>query len=133
MSSSRVYCLTICACRKEGMDEDEYHRYLSEHHSNLVKGHLAAKGILSYTMTHNTTETKQMMTQIFGTYPEGDICKYDCFIQIHFKDVLDYIRAKDDPYYKEVILPDHAHFADPANTVFVTGWLETHVINGEAV
>nr|AWS21678.1 hypothetical protein [Talaromyces stipitatus] len=102
MSSSRVYCLTICACRKEGMDEDEYHRYLSEHHSNLVKGHLAAKGILSYTM-------------------------------IHFKDVLDYIRAKDDPYYKEVILPDHAHFADPANTVFVTGWLETHVINGEAV
>lgn len=50
MSSQRVYALTICAYRKEGMDEDEYHRYLSEHHAGLVKTHLAEAGIISYTM-----------------------------------------------------------------------------------
>lgn len=50
MSGQRLYALTICAYKKEGMDEDEYHRYLSEHHAGLVKTHLAEAGIISYTM-----------------------------------------------------------------------------------
>lgn len=74
-----------------------------------------------------------MMTQIFGNFPEGQTAGYDCIIQIAFKDVQDYIRAKDDPYYKEVILPDHTQFANAEKTLFVTGWLETHVSNGQVV
>ncbi|EEA25242.1 conserved hypothetical protein [Talaromyces marneffei ATCC 18224] len=128
MSSPQLYTLTICACRKDGMDEDEYHQYLSDHHSKIVATHLASRGI-----THNTTETKKMMSQIFGNFPEGQTAGYDCFIQIVFKDVQDYIRAKDDPYYKEVILPDHTHFANTEKTFFVTGWLETHILNGQVV
>ena len=73
------------------------------------------------------------MGQIFGNFPEGRTAEYDCFIQIMFKDVEDYIRAKEDPYYKEVIMPDHVNFADAAKTTFVTGWVETHVVNGEVV
>lgn len=83
--------------------------------------------------THNTTETKQMLQQIFGNLPEGHTASYDCFIQILFKDVDDYIRAKDDPYYRDVIFPDHANFADPARTTFVTGWVETHISNAQLV
>lgn len=50
MSAQRVYALTICAYRKEGMSEDDYHSYLSQHHANLVKIHLVKTGIVSYTM-----------------------------------------------------------------------------------
>ncbi|KAJ5196747.1 hypothetical protein N7449_007226 [Penicillium cf. viridicatum] len=131
MPSQRVYALTICAYRKEGMSEGDYHSYLSEHHAKLVKTHLVKAGIVSYTMTHNTTETKQMLQQIFGHFPEGHTASYDCFIQIIFKDVKDYIRVKDDPYYRDVIFPDHVNFADPARTVFVTGWVETHIADGQ--
>lgn len=74
-----------------------------------------------------------MMSQIFGSFPEGCTAQYDCFIQILFNDVEDYIRAKNDPYYKDVIFPDHAHFADAKRTLFVTGWVETHILNGKAV
>lgn len=74
-----------------------------------------------------------MMNQIFGHFPEGQTAGYDCIIQIVFKDVQDYIRAKDDPYYKEVILPDHTRFANREKTFFVTGWLDTHVLNGQVL
>ena len=50
MSSQRTYALTICAYRKEGMAEGDYHSYLSQHHAKLVKTHLARAGIVRYTM-----------------------------------------------------------------------------------
>lgn len=50
MTAQRLYALTICAYRKEGMSEDDYHQYLSEHHAQIVKTHLAQAGIVSYTM-----------------------------------------------------------------------------------
>ena len=74
-----------------------------------------------------------MLRQIFGDFPEGHTAGYDCFIQILFKDVEDYIRAKSDPYYRNVIFPDHANFADPTRTTFVTGWVETHIADGQLI
>jgi hypothetical protein len=74
-----------------------------------------------------------MMGQIFGSFPEGKTADYDCFIQVLFKDVEDYIRAKEDPYYQNVINPDHANFADTTRTVFVTGWVESHIVDGNVV
>ncbi|KAL3473671.1 EthD domain-containing protein [Aspergillus californicus] len=131
MAVQCVYALTICAHRKPDISEDDYHRYLSEHHAQIVKTHLVQAGIVGYTMTHNTAETKTMMKRIFGNFPEGKTADYDCFIQILFRDVEDYIRAKNDPYYQEVILPDHANFADNERTVFVTGWVHTLILDGK--
>ena len=33
----RMLCWTVCAYRKPGLDEDEYHRHMSEVHAPLVK------------------------------------------------------------------------------------------------
>lgn len=74
-----------------------------------------------------------MMAQIFGNLPECSLSDCDCFIQIVFRDVQDYIAVKEDPQYKEVIAPDHANFADMSRTTMVTGWLDTLVVDGEVV
>lgn len=50
MASERLYALTIYGYRKPGMPEDEYHRYLSEHHAVLVRNHLVKMGIVRYTL-----------------------------------------------------------------------------------
>ncbi|KAL1963920.1 hypothetical protein VTN77DRAFT_7726 [Rasamsonia byssochlamydoides] len=122
--AERLFALTICAYRKPDMDEDAYHRYTSETHAPKLKELLQ----------HNTTPTKSLLTQIFGSMPETQqVADYDCFIQIVFRDVADYIAVKEDPHYKEVIFPDHANFADMARTKMVTGWLEVHVENGRVV
>jgi EthD domain len=73
-----------------------------------------------------------MMKQIFGELYAGNVADYDCFVQVVFKDVQDFINVKDDPYYKQVVMPDHANFADTKRTSMVTGWMETHIADGRA-
>lgn len=48
--SNKVFALTICGYRKLGMDEDEYHRYLSDNHAPLLKDLLIKNKIVDYTM-----------------------------------------------------------------------------------
>jgi hypothetical protein len=45
-----VFGLTIFAYRKEGMEEEEYHRYLSESHAQTLKDLLVKNKIIGYTM-----------------------------------------------------------------------------------
>jgi hypothetical protein len=48
-----LFSVTICAKRKPGMGEDEYHRYISETHAPLLKRLLVEKKIVDYTMVRN--------------------------------------------------------------------------------
>jgi hypothetical protein len=145
---SRVFALTICAYKKEGMDEDEYHKYMTERHAASVKDLMIKNKIVSYTMVesskktrnkcianiskqHNTTKSKKMMNQLLGDMYLGNVADYDCIIQIVFKDPQDFVNVKNDPHYKAVVLPDHGHFADVKRTTMVTGWFETHIQDGQ--
>ncbi|KAG6989879.1 hypothetical protein G7Y79_00062g093570 [Physcia stellaris] len=58
---------------------------------------------------------------------------YDCFVQAIFKDVEDFVRMKADPYYREVVAPDHENFADTTRSSMTTGWVEDHVLDGKIV
>jgi hypothetical protein len=68
-----------------------------------------------------------MMNQLFGDMYLGNVADYDCIIQIVFKDPQDFINVKNDPHYKQVVLPDHGYFADVKRTTMVTGWFEIHI------
>lgn len=46
----KVYSVTIFGYKKPGMDDDEYHKYVSETHSGHLKALLAKNDIVSYTM-----------------------------------------------------------------------------------
>ena len=52
-SLQRVFALTICAYRKPGMDEEEYHRYMSERHAASVTDLMVQKKIIAYTMVRS--------------------------------------------------------------------------------
>lgn len=49
-TKERVFAVTICAYRKPGMDEREYHDYISKHHAPLFKDLLLRNKIAGYTM-----------------------------------------------------------------------------------
>lgn len=114
----RLFQWTVCAYRKPGMSEEDYHKYMSEKHAPLVRGLLAKYGIIKFTMTHNTTETRKLMTKIAG--PQFDNhADYDSLVQAVFKDVEDFVRMKADPFFIEVVGPDHENFADTTRSRYV--------------
>ena len=60
---------------------------------------------------HNQKATRALMAQILDPQminPAG----IDCFSQVIFKNVEDYKRMKQDPWYKEHLVGDHEKFAD---------------------
>ena len=46
----RLLCWTVCAYRKPGMDEDSYHKYMSEVHAPLVKDLMVQYGMVHWSM-----------------------------------------------------------------------------------
>lgn len=48
--SQGMFSITISAKRKPGMDEDAYHKYISETHAGHLKHLLVEKKIVDYTM-----------------------------------------------------------------------------------
>ena len=51
--TERLFAVTICAYRKPGMDEDAYHRYISETHASHLTDLLVQNKIVDYTMVCN--------------------------------------------------------------------------------
>lgn len=45
-----MLCLTMCAYRREGMDEEEYRNYMTKVHAPLVQGLMVKHGIDKYSM-----------------------------------------------------------------------------------
>lgn len=69
----------------------------------------------SYPKIHNEDQTRALLDGIID--PQlANIADYDCFSQVVFRDVNDYKRFKQDPYYKAHLWNDHENFANTART-----------------
>ena len=68
--------------------------------------------------THNTTSTRNLMSRLFD--PQfANVVDYDCFSQVVFEDIEDYVRMKEDAFYLERARGDHENFADMKRSRYV--------------
>ena len=59
-----------------------------------------------------------MLAKIAG--PQFDHqAEYDSFVQTVFKDIEGFVRMKADPYWRDVVAPDHENFADTTRSRYV--------------
>ncbi|KAL9609166.1 MAG: hypothetical protein Q9167_006043 [Letrouitia subvulpina] len=120
----RLFAITICAKRKPGMDENEYHEYISKKHAGHLKDLLVKNRIIDYTMN---------LDKLFPNLSSMNRAPYDAFVQVVFRDYQDYINVKDDPHYMNAVDPDHVNFVDGPNTMMSFGWFERHIVDGKVV
>ncbi|EED13320.1 conserved hypothetical protein [Talaromyces stipitatus ATCC 10500] len=125
-------CLTICGYKKEGMSEEDYRHHMTQVSAPMTKHLMVKYGVKRWTMIHNQEETRALMKRLFD-HQMANLADFDCFSQVIFKDVDDYKRMKDDPWYKQHLVGDHENFADTRRSAMTIGWITEFIRDGEAV
>ncbi|KAH8164918.1 hypothetical protein CIB48_g3326 [Xylaria polymorpha] len=140
-----MLCLTMCAYKREGMDEEDYRKYMIERHVPLVRNLMVKHGIDKYSSehglqlvrltlrkAHNPLSTRSLMGKIFDSQ-FSNIADYDCIIQIQFRDIEQFIALKADPEYKKALFADHENFADTKKTKMTIGYIRDFLRDGAIV
>ncbi|EEQ32234.1 hypothetical protein McanMca71_005385 [Microsporum canis] len=127
-----MLCLTICAYRKGGMDEEAYRSYMTKVHAPLVQGLMVKHGIDKFSMTHNPLSTRSLMGRIFD--PQfSNMADYDCIVQVQFRNIEQFVALKEDPLYKQAVFADHNKFADTNRSKMTIGWVQDFLRDGALV
>ncbi|KAJ9612968.1 hypothetical protein H2200_002909 [Cladophialophora chaetospira] len=121
MAEHEHLCLTISIYRKPAMTLKEFEDYMHSIHAVICADLMEQYGIVEYTQTHNSPETRSGIREFFADPTFAPFSDFDCVVQITFKKLDDFVRYRHDKYFEEVIMPDHANFVDIGRTTMTFG------------
>ncbi|OAG38794.1 hypothetical protein AYO21_06989 [Fonsecaea monophora] len=148
----RMVKLTLYARRKSHLSEDEFQKYWTETHRGLAVDWLAKYGIVKYTQdtcdkkylskqsAHSRigqyhTPSELISTAIAGFPALQGVKKlnFDGIGEFLMPDVSCFHKAREDPYYAEVIAPDEDKLFDWNTAEWTIGWEEVYIKDGKVV
>ncbi|ETI24899.1 hypothetical protein G647_04269 [Cladophialophora carrionii CBS 160.54] len=132
-TKQRLVKLSLFAKRKSHLTEDEFHRHWTEKHRALVLDWLARHGIVKYTQYH--THSSAATTAIADFPALGGLKKldFDGVGEFLMLDASCFQKAREDPYYEQVVMPDENQLFEWESAQWTLGWEEVYIKDGKIV
>ncbi|OAL30475.1 hypothetical protein AYO22_01673 [Fonsecaea multimorphosa] len=152
-TKQRMVKLSLFARRKSHLSEEEFHQYWSETHRALAMDWLVRYGIVKYTQVSssliNTSSNRPLMARPAQYHTPSKLLSsalagfpalkgvkkvdFDGVGEFLMPDVACFHRAREDPYYAEVVAPDEEKLFDWASAEWTIGWEEVYIKDGKVV
>ncbi|KAI0869398.1 hypothetical protein GGS24DRAFT_512122 [Hypoxylon argillaceum] len=114
--------------RKEGVSEEEFHRFSRYHAVKYAKIH-ERYGILKYQIAYSSSTAQALAQSMTTPY---HVNTHDLEIEYYFKDVATLLAISGDQEFKELYLESEPYVDHTTAKVTLT-WIETYVENGKMV
>ncbi|KAL2803293.1 EthD domain-containing protein [Aspergillus granulosus] len=112
-------CITITGVRKPGLNETDFHEYLTKHHAPLAMPFLLKYGIKEYNLVDNFTMCRPHAEEM---QMSKKIADYDYIVQFVMGDINDFKRLWEDEEFRANVKPDHKNFADETRSGISIGY-----------
>ncbi|KAL3494717.1 EthD domain-containing protein [Aspergillus germanicus] len=112
-------CITITGIRKPGLDESNFHEYITNYHAPLALPFLLKYGIKEYNLIDNFTSCRPHAEEM---QMSKKIADYDYVVQFVMSDVSDFKRLWEDEEFRTSVQPDHKNFADETRSGISIGY-----------
>ncbi|KIW76498.1 hypothetical protein Z517_11244 [Fonsecaea pedrosoi CBS 271.37] len=132
-TKQRMVKLTLYARRKSHLSEDEFQKYWTETHRGLAVDWLAKYGIVKYTQYHTPSELVSTAIAGFPALQGVKKLTFDGIGEFLMPEVSCFHKAREDPYYAEVIAPDEDKLFDWNTAEWTIGWEEVYIKDGKVV
>lgn len=120
-------CITITGVRKPGLNEPDFHSYLTQHHAPLALPFLLKYGIKEYNLIDNFTT---LLPHAEEMQMSKKLADYDYVVQFVMRDIADFKRLWEDEEFRNSVKPDHVNFADETRSGISIGY-RTKFISSE--
>ncbi|KIW27882.1 uncharacterized protein PV07_07580 [Cladophialophora immunda] len=132
-TKQRMVKLSLFAKRKSGLSEDEFQQYWSVTHQALATEWLVKYGIVKYTQYHTPSRLLPSALAGFPALKGAKKLDFDAVGEFLMPDVSCFQKAREDPYYAEVIAPDEEKLFDWSSMEWTIGWEEVYIKDGKVV
>jgi hypothetical protein len=155
LAMEKLVRITICAYRKEGLSEKEFHRYWADVHGPLAREWFHRCGIVRYVQVcgkdypsnllgknpdlivcfqyHSSPEQRQLAQKMMSSAGKHKNLDYDALIDVYVRDFQHFVDAFEDPLYLTEIRPDEDKFCDTASMILSVGTEYTMLHEGEKI
>ncbi|KAF5019810.1 hypothetical protein F66182_8179 [Fusarium sp. NRRL 66182] len=129
MNMERAYHIKLFYNRKKGITPEEFSRYWSTKHVELVRPFHLRFGVIKYNQYHSTPEFRDL-GRVEGAAP---ILEFDGALEVWVHNLETFQAMGSDPEYLRVVQPDEANFIDLQSFKMIIGVDYTVVEHQNAV
>jgi hypothetical protein len=121
----RIYRFSLHVHKRADITNAEFSEHWRSKHGPLVTDWLRRYGILKYAQYHTPPS---LIPEAIAKWPDLALLdhepQYDGVVEITVRDVADFYRSRQDPFYLDVVAADEEKFAERDTSKWTIGWEE---------